>query len=299
MVAFLFPGQGSQYVGMAGNIVDPVLARRLFERASDVLGLDLWHLVDAGDEAELTRTENTQPALFATEMAWVEALTGRGIVCDVAAGHSLGEFSALCCAGVFTFEDGIRLVRRRGEIMARAASNSPGTMAAVVGLNESDLELVLVEGHQSGIVEAANYNAVDQTVVSGETAAVDRVIAAVKALGRGRAIRLRVSAPFHSSIMAEGAAEFGEVMRDVAFVRPRFPVVNNVAALSEVDPEAIKGSLVAQFRSPVQWLRTMDTLQRMGVGEYLEVGPKSVLTVLARKAVPGGNARAVDEEKWQ
>ena len=299
MVAFLFPGQGSQYVGMAGNIVDPVLTRGLFERASDLLGLDLWHLVDTGDEVELTRTENTQPALFATEMAWVGALAGRGMVCDVAAGHSLGEFSALCCAGVFTFEDGIRLVRRRGEIMARAASSSPGTMAAVAGLNENDLQLVLAEGHRSGIVEAANYNAADQTVVSGQTAAVDRVIAAVKALGRGRAIRLRVSAPFHSSIMAEGAAEFGEVLRDVAFMRPRFPVVNNVAALSEVDPDVIKESLVAQFRSPVQWVRTMDMLQRMGVGEYLEVGPKNVLTALARKAVPGGNARAVDEEKWQ
>jgi [acyl-carrier-protein] S-malonyltransferase len=299
VVAFLFPGQGSQYVGMAGNIVDPVLTRRLFERASDVLGLDLWHLVDAGDEAELTRTENTQPALFATEMAWVGALAGRDMVCDVAAGHSLGEFGALCCAGVFTFYDGIRLVRRRGEIMARAASNSPGTMAAVVGLDEKDLQLVLAEGHRSGIVEVANYNAVDQTVVSGETAAVDRVIGAVKALGRGRAIRLRVSAPFHSSIMAEGAAEFGEVLRDVAFVRPHFPVVNNVAALSEVDPEAIRESLVAQFRSPVQWVRTMNVLRRMGVGEYLEVGPKNVLTALARKAVPGGNVRAIEEEKWQ
>ncbi|MCX6097733.1 MAG: ACP S-malonyltransferase [Caldiserica bacterium] len=299
MVAFLFPGQGSQYVGMAGNIVDPVLTRRLFERASDVLGLDLWHLVDAGDEAELTRTENTQPALFATEMAWVGALAGRDMVCDVAAGHSLGEFGALCCAGVFTFDDGIRLVRRRGEIMARAASNSPGTMAAVVGLDERDLQLVLAEGHRSGIVEVANYNAVDQTVVSGETAAVDRVIGAVKALGRGRAIRLRVSAPFHSSIMAEGAAEFREVLRDVAFVRPHFPVVNNVAALSEVDPEAIRESLVAQFRSPVQWVRTMNVLRRMGVGEYLEVGPKNVLTALARKAVPGGNVRAIEEEKWQ
>jgi [acyl-carrier-protein] S-malonyltransferase len=284
---------------MAGNIVDPVLTRRLFERASDVLGLDLWHLVDAGDEAELTRTENTQPALFATEMAWVGALAGRDMVCDVAAGHSLGEFGALCCAGVFTFEDGIRLVRRRGEIMARAASNSPGTMAAVVGLDENDLQLVLAEGHRSGMVEVANYNAPDQTVVSGETAAVDRVIAAVKALDRGRAIRLRVSAPFHSSIMAEGAAEFGEVLRDVAFVRPRFPVVNNVAALSETDPEAIRESLVAQFRSPVQWVRTMNVLQRMGVGEYLEVGPKNVLTALARKAVPGGNVRAIEEEKWQ
>jgi len=299
MTAFLFPGQGSQYVGMAGHVVDPMSARRLFERASDVLGLDLWDLVEAGDEAALTRTENTQPALFATEMAWVEALASRGMVCDVAAGHSLGEFSALCCAGVFTFEDGIRLVRRRGEIMARAASCSPGTMAAVVGLDNNDLQSVLAEGRRSGIVEAANYNASDQTVVSGEMAAVDRVIGAVKAIGRGRAIKLRVSAPFHSSIMAGSAAEFGAVLHDVAFLRPRFPVVNNVAALSEDDPEAIRECLVAQFRSPVQWVHTMETLQRMGATEYLEVGPKGVLTALGRKAVPGGNVRAVEEEKWQ
>lgn len=299
MTAFLFPGQGSQYVGMAGKVVDPIRTRRLFERASDVLGLDLWDIVEAGDEAALTRTENTQPALFATEMAWVETLAGRGIVCDVAAGHSLGEFSALCCAGVFTFEDGIRLVRHRGEIMARAASRSPGTMAAIIGLDDNDLQRVLAEGRRSGIVEAANYNASDQTVVSGEIAAVDRVIGAVKAMGKGRAIRLRVSAPFHSSIMAEHAAEFEAVLHNVVFVRPRFPVVNNVAARSEDDPEAIRECLVAQFRSPVQWVRTMAALQSMGVSEYLEVGPKSVLTALGRKAVPGGNVRAVEEEKWQ
>ena len=299
MTAFLFPGQGSQYVGMAGNVVDPMLARRLFERASDVLGLDLWDIVEAGDEAALTRTENTQPALFATEMAWVDALASRGMVCDVAAGHSLGEFSALCCAGVFTFEDGIRLVRRRGEIMAKAASHSPGTMAAVVGLDDDDLQSVLAEGRRSGIVEAANYNASDQTVVSGETAAVDSVIGAVKTLGRGRAIKLRVSAPFHSSIMADSAAEFETVLHDVMFSRPHFPVVNNVAALSEDDPEAIREYLVAQFKSPVQWVHTMETLQRMGATEYLEVGPKGVLTALGRKAVPGGNVRAVEEEKWQ
>jgi [acyl-carrier-protein] S-malonyltransferase len=299
MIAFLFPGQGSQYVGMAGNVVDLVLAHRLFERASDVLGLDLWEIVEAGDEAALTRTENTQPALFATEMAWVEVLASRGITCEVAAGHSLGEFSALCCAGVFTFEDGIRLVRRRGEIMARAASRSPGTMAAVVGLDDNDLQSVLAEGRHSGIVEAANYNASDQTVVSGEIAAVDGVIGAVKALGRGRAIKLRVGAPFHSSIMAGSAAEFEAALRDVAFSRPHFPVVNNVAARSEDDPETIRKCLVAQFRSPVQWVHTMETLQSMGATEYVEVGPKAVLTALGRKAVPGGNVRAVEDEKWR
>ncbi len=299
MIAFLFPGQGSQYVGMAGKVVDPILTRRLFGQASDVLGLDLWNLVEAGDEAVLTRTENTQPALFVAEMAWVEALASRGMGCDVAAGHSLGEFSALCCAGVFTFEDGIRLVRRRGEIMARAASGSPGTMAAVVGLDDKDLQRVLAEGRRSGIVEAANYNAFDQTVVSGEMAAVDRVIGAVKEIGRGRAIKLRVGAPFHSSIMAGGAAEFEAVVHDIPFSRPRFPVVNNVAAVSEDDPETIRECLVAQFKSPVQWVRTMETLQRMGASEYLEVGPKGVLTALGRKAVPGGNVRAVEDEIWQ
>jgi [acyl-carrier-protein] S-malonyltransferase len=299
MMAFLFPGQGSQYVGMAGNVVDLALAHRFFDQASDVLGLNLWDIVETGDEAALTRTENTQPALFATEMAWVEVLASRGIACDVAAGHSLGEFSALCCAGVFTFEDGIRLVRRRGEIMARAASRSPGTMAAVVGLDDNDLQSVLAEGRHSGIVEAANYNAADQTVVSGEIAAVDGVIGAVKALGRGRAIKLRVGAPFHSSIMAGSAAEFEAALRDVTFSRPHFPVVNNVAARSEDDPETIRECLVAQFRSPVQWVHTMETLQSMGATEYLEVGPKGVLTALGRKAVPGGNVRAVEEEKWR
>ncbi len=299
MTAFLFPGQGSQYIGMAGRVADPILTRKLFERAGDALGFDLWHVVETGDEAALTCTENTQPALFATEMAWVETLSSRGMGCDVAAGHSLGEFSALCCAGVFTFEDGIRLVRRRGEIMAQAVSGSPGTMAAIVGLDESDLEQVLAEGCRAGIVEVANYNASDQTVVSGEVAAVDGVIAAVKALGRGRAIKLRVGAPFHSSIMAHGADEFGAVLHDVAFSRPRFSVVNNVAALAEDDPEAIRVALVSQFRSPVQWVRTMETLRRMGATEYLEVGPKGVLTALARKALPGGNIRAVEEEKWQ
>ncbi|HWQ21407.1 MAG TPA: ACP S-malonyltransferase [Clostridia bacterium] len=299
MRAFLFPGQGSQYIGMTSRAADPVATRRVLERANDALGFDLWRLIETGDEATLTRTENTQPALFATEMAWVEGLSIRGVICDVAAGHSLGEFSALCCSGVFTFEDGIRLVRRRGEIMAEAASRSPGTMAAVVGLNESDLEQALVEGRRSGIVEAANYNASDQTVVSGEVAAVERVMAAVKALGRGRAIKLRVGAPFHSSIMTHGAEEFGAVLREMTFSRPRFAVVNNVAAQVEYEPEVIKASLVAQFRSPVQWVRTMQTLRDMGVSEYLEVGPKGVLTALAGKAVPGANATAVEEEKWQ
>jgi [acyl-carrier-protein] S-malonyltransferase len=284
---------------MAGKVIDLMVVHRLFERASDVLGLNLWDIVETGDEAALTRTENTQPALFATEMAWVEALASRGMACDAAAGHSLGEFSALCCAGVFTFEDGIRLVRRRGEIMARAASHSPGTMAAIVGLDDNDLQSVLAEGRRSGIVEAANYNACDQTVVSGEIAAVDGVIGAVKALGRGRAIKLRVGAPFHSSIMAGSAAEFEAALRDVTFSRPHFPVVNNVAARSEDDPETIRECLVAQFKSPVQWMHTMEMLQSMGVTEYVEVGPKAVLAALGRKAVHGGNVRAVEEEKWQ
>ncbi|MGB9665971.1 MAG: ACP S-malonyltransferase [Candidatus Cryosericum sp.] len=298
MKVFLFPGQGSQYVGMAGNVADQLAARQLFQRAGDVLGFDLWSLVQDGDEATLTRTENTQPALFVTEMAWVQALTTRNVACDAAAGHSLGEFSALCSAGVFSFEDGVRLVRHRGEIMARAASNSPGTMAAIMGLGDSDLQTVLAEGRAVGVVEVANYNAPDQTVVSGETAAVDRVMAALRTMGRGRAIKLRVGAPFHSSIMAGGAAEFGQLLAEILLSKPRFPVVNNVAAVAESEPEAIRQNLIAQFSHPVQWVRTMDVLARMGVGEYLEVGPKNVLATIARKVVHGQKVSAVEEQTW-
>lgn len=298
MRVFLFPGQGSQYVGMAGNVADQLVARQLFQRASDVLGFNLWSLVQDGDEMTLTRTENTQPALFVTEMAWVQALTARNVVCDAAAGHSLGEFSALCSAGVFSFEDGVRLVRHRGEIMARAASNSPGTMAAIMGLGDSDLQTVLAEGRAAGVVEVANYNAPDQTVVSGETAAVDRVMTALRTMGRGRAIKLRVGAPFHSSIMAGGAAEFGQLLAEIPLSKPRFPVVNNVAAVAESQPEAIRQNLIAQFSHPVQWVRTMDVLARMGVEEYLEVGPKNVLATLARKVVHGQKVSAVEEQTW-
>jgi [acyl-carrier-protein] S-malonyltransferase len=298
MRAFLFPGQGSQYIGMAGRVPDPSSARTLFGQASDVLGIDLWQLVEAGDEETLVRTENTQPALFVTEVAWVQALARRGVLCDVAAGHSLGEFTALYAAGVFTFEDGVRLVRRRGEIMAKAASDSPGTMAALIGFGKEDLELVLAEGQAVGVVEVANYNAPDQTVVSGEVMAVEKVIAAVRALGRGRAIRLRVGAPFHSSIMAQGSVEFRAALSNVSFANPRFPVVNNVAGSTASDPDAIRKNLVSQFRNPVQWVRTMETLQQMGADQYLEIGPKNVLAALARKAIPAGDIKAVEGESW-
>lgn len=299
MRVFLFPGQGSQYVGMGGNVADQLLTRRLFERAGEVLGFDLWNLVQNGDEVTLTRTENTQPALFVTEMAWTEALAARGIACDAAAGHSLGEFSALCAAGVFSFDDGVRLVRHRGEIMARAAAASPGTMAAIVGLDDSDLATVLADGRTAGIVDVANFNSPDQTVVSGETAAVDRVMAAVRAMAKGRAIKLRVGAPFHSSIMAGGADEFAELLGQIPLSKPQFPVVNNVAAVCEDDPAIIRSSLVAQFRSPVQWVRTMGTLAQMGVNAYLEVGPKNVLATIARKMVHGAKVEAVEEQTWE
>jgi len=298
MRAFLFSGQGSQYIGMAGRVPDSVFTRSLFDQASSVLGLDLWKMVESGDEENLVRTENTQPALFVTEMAWVHVLTDHGIRCDAAAGHSLGEFTALCAAGVFTFGDGVRLVRRRGELMARAVSETPGTMAALVGLSEEDVNGVLTEGRAAGVVEAANYNAVDQTVVSGEVAAVDRVVAAVRSLGRGRAIKLRVGAPFHSSIMTPGSVDFQSVLDSISFSGPVFPVINNVSGVVASAPDAIKRNLVSQFRSPVQWVRTTETLRQMGVSQYLEVGPKSVLASLMRKAVPAADVRFVEGESW-
>ncbi len=299
MTAFLFPGQGSQYVGMAHHIPDVEASRQLFAQASSVLGFDLWKLIETGDEGTLMRTENTQPALFVTELAWAQALSRRGITADIAAGHSLGEFSALCYAGAFSFEDGVRLVQQRGALMAKAVSNSPGSMAAVIGLNSDDLAAVLAEGHKAGIVEPANYNAVDQTVVSGEAAAVEKVVQSVKALGRGRAIPLKVGAPFHSSIMAAGATEFERVLKEITLAQPQIPVVNNVAAAVESNPGTIRSCLVAQFRNPVQWVRTMGVLQEKGVDRYVEVGPRNVLTALAKKAVSGATLEAVEEMTWQ
>lgn len=299
MTAFLFPGQGSQYVGMAHRIPDVEASRQLFAQASSVLGFDLWELIETGDESTLMRTENTQPALFVTEIAWARVLSKRGITADIAAGHSLGEFSALCYAGVFSFEDGVRLVQQRGALMAEAVSSSPGSMAAVIGLNSDDLAAVLAEGRKAGIVEPANYNAVDQTVVSGEAAAVAKVVQSVKALGRGRAIPLKVGAPFHSSIMAPGAIEFERVLKEVTLARPRIPVINNVAAAIEDEPGTIRSCLVAQFRNPVQWVRTMEVLKEKGVDRYVEVGPRNVLSALAKKAVSGASIEAVEEMTWQ
>lgn len=293
MRAFVFPGQGSQYVGMNRRL--PVSARTLFDRAGQILDFDLWGLVDSGDDQVLVQTQNTQPALFVTEAAWTAVLSEKGVSCDVAAGHSLGEFSALYAAGVLTFEDAVRVVRRRGEIMAAAVQRCPGTMAALIGLSETELAQVLQEGRTAGIAEAANYNTPQQTVISGETAAVDRVIQAVKSMGKGRAIKLHVGAPFHSSIMNSGAVEFSQFLQGIPFSRARFPVINNVAATVTEDPEAIRANLVAQFRSPVQWVRTIQRCSAMGVQEYLEVGPRNVLTGMVRQMVPGICAHSVEE----
>lgn len=298
MRAFLFPGQGSQYVGMADAIPDRSEALSLFARASEILRMDLWKLVQSGEEEVLVRTENAQPALFVTEMAWFYALARRGVMCDMAAGHSLGEFTALCAANVFSFEDGVSLVRRRGEIMANAVSKTPGSMVALVGMNIDDVNTVLGAAQSAGIVEIANFNAPDQAVLSGEESAMQRVIVEASALGHGRAIKLRVGAPFHSSLMAQGSVEFETALRTVPFSDPRFPVVNNVAGVIEMAPGRIKENLVLQFRSPVQWIQTMKTFEDMGSNQYLEVGPRTVLSALARKANSRNTVQAVEAGSW-
>ncbi len=299
MKAFLFPGQGSQYVGMADAIPDRAEALSLFARASDVLRMDLWKLVQSGEEEVLIRTENAQPALFVTEMAWFYALARRGVVCDIAAGHSLGEFTALCAADVFSFEDGVSLVRRRGEIMANAVSKTPGSMVALIGMGRDDVGTILDAAQSVGIVEIANFNAPDQTVLSGEESAIQRVVAEAGALGHGRAVKLRVGAPFHSSLMTQGSVEFETVLKAVPFSDPLFPVVNNVAGMVEMLPGRIKGNLVLQFRSPVQWIQTMKTLEDMGFNQYLEVGPRTVLSALARKANSRSVVQAVEAGSWE
>jgi [acyl-carrier-protein] S-malonyltransferase len=297
--ALIFPGQGSQYVGMAGVVGHAEGVLDMYERARSVLNYDLLSLIEEGDEATLTRTDHTQPALFVTEMAWVRLLSSRGVLPDVLAGHSLGEFSAFCAAGAFSFEDGVRLVRTRGEIMARAAAEHPGAMAAVIGLKACDLGPALGAGTLAGVVEVANYNTEDQIVVSGDVAAVDAVIAHIKGSGSGRAMKLKVGAPFHSSIMTDGAEEFKVLLRDIAITPARSPVIGNVAAEVVTDPDAIRAELYLQFKSPVQWVSTLKKLDSLGVDEYVEVGPRAVLAGMAAKVLPGRDIWSVEGRQWQ
>jgi len=283
--AFVFPGQGSQSVGMLAPLAaaDPAV-RGTFAEASAVLGYDLWRLVSEGPEAELNATERTQPALLAAGVATWRCWRGRGGPPPaIVSGHSLGEFTALVCAEALDFPAAVGLVKSRGEVMQEAVPAGSGAMAAILGLDDAEVEAACREGCEGGVVEAANYNSPGQVVIAGQTAAVERAIGAAKARGAKRAVLLPVSVPSHSSLMRAAAERLRGRLAAVSLRAPRIRYVSAVDAAAHAEPREILELLVRQLSSPVRWSDTLRALANAGVSQIIECGPGRVLTGLNRR----------------
>lgn len=287
-IAFLFPGQGSQFAGMGKSLSDryPV-ARHIFEEADTVLGYKLSQICFEGPEEELKRTEVTQPALLTVSTAAVRVLNEHGFGVAFVAGHSLGEYSALVAAGVIQFADAIRLVQMRGRYMQEAVPEGAGAMAAILRLPEGKLDAVLAEAAQGEVVSAANLNSPDQTVISGHAAAVARAMTLALAAGAKRAIPLAVSAPFHCSLMLPAQKNLIPLLNETVFADPSIPVVNNWQAQVITSGADARRGLIEQIPNPVRWVQSIRQLKQRGVKRFVEVGPGSVLLGLCRNIEPG------------
>ena len=281
-IAFVFPGQGSQAVGMLQE--SEAVVRDTFSEASAALGYDLWDLCANGPEAQLNQTEFTQPALLTASIALYRQALAQGMdEPDVVAGHSLGEYSALVAAGTLAFADAVTLVQKRGQFMQTAVPVGEGGMAAVLGLTDDEVRQACAEAAADEVVQAANYNAPGQVVIAGSTDAVDRAVEACKSAGAKRAMPLAVSAPFHSALMQPAAENMSEVLETVSFSSPKMPVVQNVDARVHTDPDEIRGNLVAQMCGAVLWTDTVLALKGMDVEHMIECGPGKVLAGLAKR----------------
>jgi len=284
-LAFVFPGQGSQSVGMLAQFgAHHPSVRRSFEEASAALGYDLWHLASSGPAEQLNTTECTQPAMLAAGVAtWRLWREQGGAVPATVAGHSLGEFTALVCAGALQFAAAVTLVRERGRLMQAAVPAGSGGMAAILGLDDALVEAACVEAAQGEIVEAVNYNAPGQIVIAGQASAVERAINAAKARGAKRALRLPVSVPAHCSLLRGAAAQFRERLAGVAIAAPAISYLSPVDAAEHGEPEEIRALLVRQLASPVRWSATVLALTGRGATQLVECGPGKVLTALNRR----------------
>jgi len=285
--AFLFPGQGSQRVGMLEAAAERyAVVRATFSEASEALAFDLWHLVSKGPEEQLNLTEFTQPALLASSVALWRAWHEQGGASPaVLAGHSLGEFSALCCAGVFSLPDAVRVVRERGRAMQTAVPVGTGAMAAVLGLDDEavvDACASVSEGEHAR-VEAVNFNAPGQVVIAGHAHTVDVAIERLRDAGAKRALLLPVSAPFHTSLMQPAAERLAAALDSVALAAPKIPVVNNVDGGFRSEPDAIREALIRQIAAPVLWTTCMAAVAERSVSSAFECGPGKVLGGLQRR----------------
>ena len=286
--ALVFPGQGSQSIGMMAAYGGSPVVRATFDEASAALGRDLWQLVTEGPGEALNQTVNTQPLMLTAGVAvyrlWLEK---GGRIPNMVAGHSLGEYSALVAAGVLRFSDAVPLVELRAKAMQEAVPAGEGAMAAILGLDAAAVTEACVECAQGQVVEAVNFNTPEQIVIAGHATAVQRAADAAKARGAKRAVMLPVSAPFHCSLMKPAAERLRQKLADLSLSAPQVPVVNNADVTCLSDPQEIKDALVRQAASPVRWVETMQTMANHGVSHVYECGPGKVLAGLVKRCAEG------------
>jgi len=295
--AFVFPGQGSQTVGMLAELAaEQPIIEATFAQASETLGYDLWQLVQQGPAEELNKTWQTQPALLAASVALFRLWQQQGGAQPaLLAGHSLGEYSALVCAGVIGFADAIRLVELRGKLMQEAVPEGTGAMQAIIGLDDAAIRQACEESAQGQVVSPVNFNSPGQVVIAGNKEAVERAGAACKAAGAKRALPLPVSVPSHCALMKPAAEKLAVALREITFSEPKISVVNNVDVKCETDAEAIREALVRQLYSPVRWTESVQYIAAQGVTQLVEVGPGKVLTGLTKRIVDTLTASAIND----
>ncbi|MDF2177641.1 ACP S-malonyltransferase [Aliiglaciecola sp. CAU 1673] len=295
-LAFVFPGQGSQSVGMLSELAEtfPII-KQTFDEAGEALGYDLWQLVQQGPEAELNATHRTQPALLAASVALWRLCQAQGAAQpQVLAGHSLGEYSALVCAGVMNFVDAVKLVELRGQLMQEAVPMGVGAMSAIIGLDDDKVIAACESAAQGQVVSAVNFNSPGQVVIAGNKDAVERAGEACKAAGAKRALPLPVSVPSHCALMKPAADKLAKALADIQFNQPVIPVINNVDVAMNNDATQIKDALVRQLYSPVRWTQSIEKMASMGITEVMEVGPGKVLSGLIKRIDKNLNADAIN-----
>lgn len=296
-IAFVFPGQGSQHVGMGKEIYEKFPeAQEIFTTASDALGYDVTDLSFNGPVEELNKTFRTQPCILTTSIAIYRVLLSKGIKPSVVAGHSLGEYSALVAAGVLSFADGIRLTEKRGQFMQEAVPEGKGLMAAILGLERNKVNEICAS-LQAGYAAPANYNCPGQIVIAGEKIAVEEAIKLCKEAGAKRAVALSVSVPSHCKLMYDASQRLGGILDKIEFKKPAVPIVNNADALFLQGIEEIKSSLIRQLNSPLLWEDTVKAIAASGINTFVEVGPGKVLSGLIKRIVPEARILNVEDTK--
>ena len=290
----LFPGQGSQSIGMMQNLTSNSLIKKTFDQASDILNTNFWDMVNI-ENTDINQTINTQPLMLAAGIATWRALKESNIKHpSFAAGHSLGEFTALVAAEVFSFENGLNIVKKRAELMQNAVPSDEGAMAAILGLKDSEVINICNNLKEKGVIEAVNFNSPGQVVVAGEKIIIDTSLEIFKEAGAKRAIILPVSVPSHCSLMKEAAIEFKEFLSSINFAKPIFPVVQNFEAIPYDDEEKIKEGLFHQLFNPVRWTQSMEFMSEKKLNIFLEIGPGKVLTSLSKRINKDSNNISID-----